>query len=106
MVEYFFHRGWQVIEDRLTDAMGFKTREENKTFVKGLLATIKPCAHLIEMHFPIKKDDGSFEMIEAYRAQHSLHRLPCKGGIRFDRILGMPSLLVFPSCTVSCAIRV
>ncbi len=35
------------------------------------------------MSFPIEREDGSFDIIRAYRAQHSRHRMPVKGGIRF-----------------------
>eukprot|EP00741_Cyanophora_paradoxa_P005392 tig00000881_g5229.t1 len=48
-----------------------------------LIANIKKNNVLIELEFPIKKSDGSIEIIRGWRAQHSHHRTPCKGGIRF-----------------------
>ncbi len=44
---------------------------------------IEPCAHVLEVNIPLQRDDGSFEMVTGYRAQHSHHRTPCKGGIRY-----------------------
>jgi glutamate dehydrogenase (NAD(P)+) len=49
----------------------------------ALLANIKACKNLFYTSFPIKRDDGSIEVMHAWRAQHSHHRLPCKGGIRY-----------------------
>ncbi|HKV76173.1 MAG TPA: Glu/Leu/Phe/Val dehydrogenase [Gemmatimonadales bacterium] len=48
-----------------------------------LLASIKTCKNVFYTSYPLKRDDGSIEVIHAWRAQHSHHRLPCKGGIRF-----------------------
>ena len=48
-----------------------------------LLANIKACKNLLFTSFPIKRDDGRIEVIHAWRAQHSHHKLPCKGGIRY-----------------------
>jgi glutamate dehydrogenase (NAD(P)+) len=48
-----------------------------------LLANIKACKNLFYTSFPIKRDDGSIEVMHAWRAEHSHHKLPCKGGIRF-----------------------
>ncbi len=35
-------------------------------------------------HFPVRMDDGSVEVFEGYRVQHSMARGPCKGGIRYS----------------------
>jgi glutamate dehydrogenase (NAD(P)+) len=49
-----------------------------------LLANIKACKNLFYTSFPIKRDDGRIEVMHAWRAQHSHHKLPCKGGIRYS----------------------
>jgi glutamate dehydrogenase (NAD(P)+) len=48
-----------------------------------LLASMKACKNVLYTSFPLKRDDGSIEVVHAWRAQHSHHKLPCKGGIRF-----------------------
>ena len=42
---------------------------------------MKPCADVLSIMFPVKRDNGEFEIIQGYRAQHSHHRTPCKGGL-------------------------
>jgi len=51
-------------------------------FDKGILEQIKQCNSVLRLHFPVKIGD-KLEVIKAYRVQHSHHKLPCKGGIRF-----------------------
>ena len=51
---------------------------------KGMLEQIKVCNSVYHMAFPVEKDDGSIEVIHAWRAEHSQHKLPTKGGIRYD----------------------
>lgn len=81
MVEYFFHRGCQIAEDRLLDDMkGKQSLEDKKKKVKGILMLMQPCDHIIEIAFPLRRDSGDFELITGYRAQHSTHRVPTKGG--------------------------
>jgi glutamate dehydrogenase (NAD(P)+) len=48
-----------------------------------LLANIKACKNLFYTSFPLKRDDGSIEVMHAWRAEHSHHKLPTKGGIRY-----------------------
>lgn len=81
MVEYFFHRGCQIAEESLVDDMkGKLTRDEKKQKVKGILMLMQPCDHIIEIAFPLRRDAGNYEMITGYRAQHSTHKTPTKGG--------------------------
>ena len=48
-----------------------------------LLANIKASKNVFYTSFPIKRDDGTIEVMHAWRAEHSHHKLPCKGGIRY-----------------------
>lgn len=50
----------------------------------GLVEQIKAVNAIFQMAFPVRRDDGRLEIVLAWRAQHSHHRLPTKGGIRFD----------------------
>ena len=50
---------------------------------KGLLDQIKAVNTLVKFEFPVRREDGSMEVIRAWRAEHSHHKLPAKGGIRY-----------------------
>lgn len=83
MVEYFFHRGCQVVEEQLVSEMKEKSSLENKRKkVQGILNLMQPCDHIIEIAFPLRRDNGNYEIITCYRAQHSTHKTPTKGGKR------------------------
>ncbi|MCB0264331.1 MAG: Glu/Leu/Phe/Val dehydrogenase [Calditrichia bacterium] len=74
-------------------------------YPKGLLEQIKICNSVYHMTFPLKRDDGSIEVIHAWRAEHSQHKLPTKGGIRYamtvneDEVMALAALM-----TYKCAI--
>src|SRR5678809_962760 len=71
----------------------------------GVLERIKACNAVYQMRFPIKRDDGSIEVIEAYRVQHSQHKTPCKGGIRFSDAVNQDEVMALASLmTYKCAI--
>lgn len=72
---------------------------------KGLLDQIKICNNLSRIEFPIKRDDDSIEVIRSFRGEHSHHKLPVKGGIRYapnvneDEVMALAALM-----TYKCAI--
>lgn len=72
---------------------------------KGLLDQIRICNSVYAMQFPLKRDDGTIKVIKAWRAEHSHHKLPTKGGIRYadnvnaDEVAALASLM-----TYKCAI--
>lgn len=81
MVEYFYHKGWQVVEDKLVEEFkGRMSGEEKRKRVNGYLKIIGPCHSILEVSFPLRRDNGEYVVINGWRAQHSHHRLPCKGG--------------------------
>jgi glutamate dehydrogenase (NAD(P)+) len=72
---------------------------------KGLLDQIKHCNSVYHFEFPLRHHDGTVEVINAWRAEHSHHKLPCKGGIRYaaevneDEVKALAALM-----TYKCAI--
>jgi glutamate dehydrogenase (NAD(P)+) len=50
---------------------------------KGLLDQIKAVNTVVKFEFPVRMDDGSIEVVHAWRAEHSHHKMPVKGGIRY-----------------------
>ena len=76
MVEYYFHKACVLGEPRFMQLMKRMriSEEEKRKKVHGILKIIEPCAHVLEVNIPLLKDDGTYEMITGYRAQHSHHR--------------------------------
>lgn len=72
----------------------------------GLLAQIKACNSVYRMRFPLKRDDGTIEVMNGWRAQHSVHRLPSKGGIRYapnvdeDEVSALAALMTYKCALV------
>lgn len=72
----------------------------------GILEQIKQCNAVYRMHFPVKIDNR-IEVIKAYRVQHSHHKMPCKGGIRFapnvnlDEVMALAALMTYKCAIVN-----
>jgi glutamate dehydrogenase (NAD(P)+) len=70
-----------------------------------LLRQIKVCNSVYHISFPLIRDDGTLEVIQGWRAEHSHHKLPTKGGIRYslgvneDEVAALATLM-----TLKCAI--
>lgn len=71
---------------------------------KGLLEQIRVCNSVYQMQFPVKIGN-EYQVIEAYRVQHSHHRLPTKGGIRYSSKVNQEEVMALASLmTYKCAI--
>lgn len=72
---------------------------------QALLEHVKQCNSTYRVEFPLRKDDGEIEIIYGWRVEHSHHKLPTKGGIRYspevneDEVQALAALM-----TYKCAI--
>ena len=73
----------------------------------GLIRQIKMCNSIYKFNFPIKLEDGTFQVLEGYRVQHSQHKMPTKGGIRFaetvneDEVKALAALMTYKCALVN-----
>ncbi|XP_039273537.1 glutamate dehydrogenase, mitochondrial-like [Styela clava] len=117
MVGEYFEHGARLVEDKLvdtlynqTDTRGPQSRrlpaEQMHSRVQGIFQMMRPCNHILEVTFPLRKDNGEYEIITGYRAQHSQHRVPSKGGMRYapdvnvDEVKALASLMTWKCAVV------
>jgi glutamate dehydrogenase (NAD(P)+) len=73
---------------------------------QALLNQIRECNAVYRVTFPILRDDGSIRTIVGWRAEHSHHKLPTKGGIRYadnvneDEVMALASLMTYKCAVV------
>jgi glutamate dehydrogenase (NAD(P)+) len=73
----------------------------------GLLSQIKECNSVYKFHFPLRNEDGTYEVLKGYRVQHSHHKLPVKGGIRYssfvdeEEVKGLAALMTYKCALVN-----
>ncbi len=71
----------------------------------GLLEQIKECNSVYHFKFPVETSDG-IEVVNAWRVEHSHHRMPTKGGIRFsedvneDEVMALAALMTYKCAVV------
>ncbi len=72
----------------------------------GVLDQIRACDDICRMEFPVKRDDGSIQVVTGYRAEHSHHKQPTKGGIRYamsvnvDEVMALAALMSYKCAIV------
>lgn len=70
----------------------------------GILYQIKACNAVYQINFPVKIGN-EVRVIEAYRVQHSHHRNPTKGGIRYSIHVDQEEVMALATLmTLKCAI--
>ncbi|VDD79652.1 unnamed protein product [Mesocestoides corti] len=106
MVGLFVDEAMAHVEKKLIAEMPFNgSSTEKEHLIKGILKSIKPCDDILEFNFPVKMDSGEYEMIQGWRAQHSHHITPCKGGIRFSPAVDMGEVMALASLmTYKCSV--
>ncbi|MBI5596026.1 MAG: Glu/Leu/Phe/Val dehydrogenase [Elusimicrobia bacterium] len=71
---------------------------------KGLLDQIKISNVVVKVNFPVKTSRG-YEVISGWRVQHSHHKLPAKGGIRYSILADQEEVEALAALmTFKCAI--
>ena len=71
---------------------------------EGLLNQIKACNSVYRFQFPIRRGNG-FEVIDAWRVEHSHHMSPTKGGIRYSEMVNEDEVMALAALmTYKCAI--
>ena len=71
-----------------------------------LLEQVKQVNAVYRVSFPLRRDDGTIQVIDAWRAEHSHHRLPTKGGIRYamsvneDEVMALAALMTYKCALV------
>ncbi len=71
----------------------------------GLLDQIRGCNSIYRFDFPLRRADGRIDVIRAWRVEHSHHKMPVKGGIRYapevheEEVMALAALM-----TYKCAI--
>ena len=84
--------------------MSFDKAAQFTKWENGILEQIKACNAVYRIKFPVRVGD-QIEVIEAYRVQHSHHKLPCKGGIRFSEEVNQDEVMALAALmTYKCAI--
>lgn len=74
-------------------------------YPRGLLEQIKICNSSCHFTFPIKRDDGTIQTLHGWRAEHSHHSLPTKGGIRYSMLVNEDEVMALAALmTYKCAL--
>jgi len=71
----------------------------------GILDQIKYCNSVYSFKFPLQAEDGTIKIIKAFRVEHSHHKLPVKGGIRYSAMVNEDEVKALAALmTYKCAI--
>ena len=71
----------------------------------GLLNQIKLANSVYRFKFPVRKPDGAIDVVRAWRVEHSHHKMPTKGGIRYSADVDENEVMALAALmTYKCAI--
>ncbi len=82
----------------------FQRAAEAMDLPEGLLKQIRACNSVYFMQFPVQFGNN-YEIFYAWRAEHSHHRKPSKGGIRYSELVDQDEITALAALmTYKCAI--
>ncbi len=82
----------------------FDKAAQHLSYPPGLLEQIKVCNNVYYVQFPVKFGK-EYRMFEGWRAEHSHHKKPLKGGIRYSRMVDQHEIMALAAMmTYKCAI--
>ena len=82
----------------------FDRAAKNLKIHSGLLSQIKACNNVYYFQFPVRFGD-KYEIFEAWRAEHSQHKKPVKGGTRYSEMVNQDEIMALAALmTYKCAI--
>lgn len=71
----------------------------------GLLDQIKRCNSIYRFCFPLRTKGGDYEVLDAWRVEHSHHKTPVKGGIRYSTMVNTDEVKALAALmTYKCAV--
>jgi glutamate dehydrogenase (NAD(P)+) len=97
-------RGHQPIPFFKSVARNFDKASRVLGLPPGLANQIKVCNAVYYFNFPVRVR-GEIKVIEAWRVEHSHHKLPTKGGIRYSEMVDQDEVMALAALmTYKCAI--
>jgi glutamate dehydrogenase (NAD(P)+) len=88
----------------LSVAQNFDKASKALGLPHGLAEQIKACNSVYYFNFPVRIK-GGLKVIEAWRCEHSHHKLPTKGGIRYSEMVDQDEVMALAALmTYKCAI--
>lgn len=91
---------WNVVQEQFDQAAA------ELPYEAGVIGQIKTCNNIYSFDFPVKTEHG-VQIFQGYRAEHSHHRKPLKGGIRFsphvdqDEVRALAALMSYKCALVN-----
>src|SRR6476620_2551793 len=71
----------------------------------ALLSQIKACNNVYYFQFPVRFGGDHYEIFEGWRAEHSQHKKPVKGGTRYSELVNQDEIMALAALmTYKCAI--
>lgn len=91
-VNWFLHRAYEVffpaLKERFTQVEFNKSLSDDEIVekIQTIAQVLDQCNSVIDVRFPIRRDNGKYEVIRGFRAHHGLSSgcTGCLGGLRID----------------------